>query len=409
MVDWLERTHAPAHLATPVWPLLRAELERVQNLALLRQLTPAQAASELQSRAQRLLDAQRATGRPLYSAPPAIGEAPAPAAADTTNRLTNPSFEGGSYRVGISSSVASGWSRWFQHRGADDPGYWMPEPEFGVLVGRAGQSHSGQKAQRWFTSWAVHNGGVFQTVSVPPGAWLRFSAYMLGWSSQGDDFAHSEGPHFRWVGIDPDGGTDPFDPRVVWSSAEKTMDKWAQLSVVAQARRDRVTLFVRSLADWATKHNDVLLDDAELVLVAPPSDAAAAAALSAGAVDPSGVDLAAGLASAVDVTTGVAGGTLAGSGAGSHAYFWFDYPGGETLRRIAVQASPDSAPALARVGFRVYGPRWGDVYAMSGLRVGEQPNVVGVLSAGEAGRYLIDLYNYGPAGAVDYQISLLTK
>ena len=46
---------------------------------------------------------------------------------------------------------------------------------------------------------------------------------------------------------------------------------------------------------------------------------------------------------------------------------------------------------------------------MSGLRVGEQPNVVGVLPAGEPGRYLIDLYNYAPAGSVDYRITLLTK
>ncbi|HEY3107822.1 MAG TPA: hypothetical protein VGL23_03670, partial [Chloroflexota bacterium] len=409
LVDWLERTHASAHLPTPVWPLLRDELERVQQLALLRQLTPAQAAGELQSRAQRLLDAQHATGRPLYGAPPAAGEAPAPAAADATNRLRNPSFEGGSYRAGISSSVASDWSRWFQHRGANDPGYWLPEPEFGVLVGRAGQARSGLRSQRWFNSWAVHNGGVFQAVAVPPGAWLRFSAYLLGWSSQQDEFARSEGPHFRWVGIDPDGGTDPFDPRIVWSSAETTMDRWAPASVVAQARRDRVTVFVRSQADWATKHNDVLLDDAELVVVAPPADPAAATALAAGAVDPAVVDLAAGLATAIDVSGGVAGGTLDGSSAGAHAYFWFDYPGGETLRRIAVQASPDSAAALARVGFRVYGPRWGDVYVMSGLRVGEQPNVVGVMAAGEAGRYLIDLYNYAPSGVVDYRINLLTK
>jgi multiple sugar transport system substrate-binding protein len=409
LVDALERTHAPAHLPTPVWPSLRAELERVQHLALVKQLTPAQAAAELQARAQRLLDSQRSTGRTLYGPPPAATEPPAGPAPDATNLLRNPSFEGGSYRAGISSSVASDWSRWFQHRGADDPGYWLPEPEFGVLVGRAGQARRGLRSHRWFNSWAVHNAGVFQTVAVQPGAWLRFSAHLLGWSSQADEFARSEGPHFRWVGIDPDGGTDPFDPRIVWSSAEQTMDRWAPLSVVAQARRDRVTVFVRSQADWATKHNDVLLDDAELVVVAAPTDPAVASALAAGAVDSSAVPDPAAVAAAVDVTNGPASGSLPGSSAGSHAYFAFEYPGGETLRRIAVQASPDAPAALARVGFRVYGPRAGEVYVMSGVRVGEQPNVVGVLAAGEAGRYLIDLYNYGPGGQVDYRVGLLNK
>jgi multiple sugar transport system substrate-binding protein len=407
LVEALESTGALAYPPTPVWPRLRAEMERVQRLALLRQLSPAQAAQELQARTQALLDSNRATGRALYGRPPAAGDAPVPAAADPANRLRNPGFEGGSYRAGLSSSVAADWSRWFQHRGADEPGYWMPEPEFGVLA-KGDQAHGGGLAQRWFTSYAVHNGGVSQTVAVPAGAWLRFSAFLFGWSSQGDAFGKSEGAHFRAVGIDPDGGTDPFDPRIVWSPADATMDRWAQLAVVAQARRDRVTVFVRSQADLAYKHNDVLLDDAALTLVAPPADADAAL-LAAGAVDPTQIDLAAALAGATDVTRGTARGSLAGSAAGAHAYFGFEYPGGEVMRRIAVQASLDTPAGLARFGFRVYGPRWGDVYTMSALRIGAQPNVVAVLPAGEAGRYLIDVHNYNPTGLVDFQISLLTK
>src|SRR5207248_6206956 len=109
--------------------------------------------------------------------------------------------------------------------------------------------------------------------------------FLLSWSSQNDEFARSEGIHRRWVGIDPDGGTDPFDPRVVWSTADATMDRFAQLSVAAQARGDRATVFVRTQPDWATKHNDVLLDDAELVVIAPPSDATAAL-LAAPPLDP---------------------------------------------------------------------------------------------------------------------------
>src|SRR5207237_10122828 len=104
-----------------------------------------------------------------------------------------------------------------------------------------------------------------------PGAWLRFSAFVFSWSSQADQFGRSDGVQRRWVGIDPDGGTDAFDPRIVWSSSEATMDRWASVSVVAQARRDRVTVFVGTQPEFAVKHNDILLDDAELVAVAPPA------------------------------------------------------------------------------------------------------------------------------------------
>jgi len=108
------------------------------------------------------------------------------------------------------------------------------------------------------------------------------------------------------------------------------------------------------------------------------------------------------------VTRAPARGSLAGAPAGSHAYFWFDYPGGESLRRVAVRATPDDPNALARTGFRVYGPRWGEVYAMSTLRPGQRPNVVAVLPAGERGRYLVDLYNYNPTGSVDFELAILT-
>lgn len=401
MVDWLEQTHASAHLPTPSWPMIRDELERVQQLVLQKQLGPAAAAAQLQHRAQSLLDAHRAVGRPLFASPPAA-PAPGGTVSATGNLLRNPSFEAGGYRAGLSSSVASDWSRWFQHRGAEGPGYHLPEPEYGILVGRAGQSRSGVKAMRWFNSWAVHNGGVYQTVDVPAGAWLRFTAHMLGWSSQSDEFAKSGGIHFRQVGVDPDGGTDPFDPRIVWSAADETMDRWTAVSVTAQARGGRVSVFVRSHADWALKHNDSLLDDSELVVLAPPDDAAALLAaplVEPVAVDPSAVGTAALFRDRVS-------GSLGGRAAGAHAYYAFDYPGGEALRRIVARTAPTDPAALARFGFRVYGPRRDDLYVMSIMRPGEAS---GVLPYGEPGRYLIDLYNYNPGGQVDYQLSLLTK
>ena len=72
-------------------------------------------------------------------------------------------------------------------------------------------------------------------------------------------------------------------------------------------------------------------------------------------------------------------------------------------------ATPDDPAALARCGFRVYGPRPAETYVMSGLRVGQGPNVLGVLPVGEAGRYLVDLYNLNPTGRVEYKLSLTRR
>src|SRR6266508_1424455 len=63
------------------------------------------------------------------------------------NLLNNPSFEGGMYHVSMSNFIAEGWSYWYQGRGPDDNrGYWMPEPEFGLIANRPGQMHSGAKS-----------------------------------------------------------------------------------------------------------------------------------------------------------------------------------------------------------------------------------------------------------------------
>jgi hypothetical protein len=97
---------------------------------------------------------------------------------------------------------------------------------------------------------------------------------------------------------------------------------------------------------------------------------------------------------------------LVGSIHGGRARFLFDYPGGDAPYRVNVLARPDDSAALARFGFRVFGPRWDDVYVMSGLRVGDVPNVSGRLVIGERGRYTVELSNFNPTGSVDYAIWL---
>ena len=407
----------PAHVHHPVWPRMRDEISRVEWAMLAKQITPRQGALELQSRLQHMMDDYRSKAKIPAGASSALATTtgPSDAPAITTpaggNLLRNGTFEADGRRTGISSSVANEWSAWFQHRGAVGPGSWLPEPEYGIATKRPGRAHTGDKSQFFLSNWAVHNAGIYQIVAVPPSAWVRFTAWMLGWSSESDQSGTSSGFHHRWIGIDPEGGTDAFSPRIVWSSNERSMDKWAQLSITAQARGTRVSVFVRSQPEAATKHNDVFIDDAEVTVVPAPADPTIAALLASSPADRTSIVSATPIGGAagaqtVELHRGAVRGTLPGLAGGEHAYFNFDYPGGETGYTVNLQATPDNANPLARVGFRVYGPRWNDVYVMSSLRVGGSPNVIGKLPAGERGSYLVDLYNYAPVGQIDYQLWL---
>src|SRR5438093_11809398 len=89
------------------------------------------------------------------------------------NLIFNSSFEEGMYHVSMSNFIANGWSYWYQGRGADDTrGFWMPEPEYGIISDGPGQAHNGNKSQRWVNIWAIHNAGGYQLVKVPTSGWL---------------------------------------------------------------------------------------------------------------------------------------------------------------------------------------------------------------------------------------------
>ncbi|HEY4721040.1 MAG TPA: hypothetical protein VII92_04285, partial [Anaerolineae bacterium] len=161
-------------------------------------------------------------------------------------------------------------------------------PEYRDTKGTAGigpsRIHSGQNSQKYFTFWSVHEAGVMQTVSVPPGSTLRFSAYMQAWSSNkdGNDSDPSSylssgqtSMHMK-VGIDPTGGDNPWSPAIVWSSEHDAYDAFGYYEVRAVAQSDKVTVYTHSMPEQIRKHNDVYVDDAELVAIAGGSPAPAA-------------------------------------------------------------------------------------------------------------------------------------
>ena len=75
--------------------------------------------------------------------------------------------------------------------------------------------------------------------------------------------------HFK-IGIDPTGGGDPFSPAIVWGEENNAYDKWTLLQAEAVAQKSTVPVYVYSYPTYRSQDNNIYLDDASLVVVAPP-------------------------------------------------------------------------------------------------------------------------------------------
>ena len=198
-----------------------------------------------------------------------------------------------------------GWTGWWQQpitdtahadfykypnrcpKGAPETCVVWHNPEYGgtdwIRVGPP-RIHSGKNSLKYFTFWSVHEAGVFQTVEgIKPGTLLRFGAWMHAWSA--DEGPNREQPspyesggqtsmHMK-IGVDPTGGRNPWSSDVVWSPEVDTYDQFGYYQVTAAASSDKVTVFTYSRPEKMLKHNDVYLDDLELVAVSIPGGSAA--------------------------------------------------------------------------------------------------------------------------------------
>jgi LysM repeat protein len=107
-----------------------------------------------------------------------------------------------------------------------------------------------------------------QVAGITPGARLRFSVYMQGWSASDDSgLSHGPSPLNMRVGIDPFGGSNPYSANIIWSAPFDTYDTWGLYQIEAVARAGTVTVFTRSTPTFGVNHNDVYVDDASLVVV----------------------------------------------------------------------------------------------------------------------------------------------
>jgi hypothetical protein len=174
---------------------------------------------------------------------------------------------------GLSSViVADNWFPFYQEQREGDEDWQNRMPEFKPAAPHANRVRNGRNAQQYFNFHGTNDrAGLCQRVYVGDGAVLHFIAWSQVWSSDDDNDALS-GPTFgdvdTMIGIDPYGGSNEHDPRIVWAAPQRIYDLWTRhvLSGVV-AKDDYVTVFLASKSTWAVKHNDVYWDDTCLTAV----------------------------------------------------------------------------------------------------------------------------------------------
>jgi len=225
----------------------------------------------------------------------ALLPAPAARAEDTlspaaqaigTNLLVNPGFEGIGKPVdnslpnpdnwtrdtfkGVPYSeifTPEGWVTWWQEGEYKRPECKVipNEPPFNSEPVRI---YQGYYSGMCFTFFGKQNAGYFQVVrDLPPGSIVEGSFYAHAWSCGEDDPPLSCGDPYAFsfqVGIDPNGGTDPFSPNIVWSAPYYHYDTFGLVGPVQATvgPSGAVTFFTRALGKWPLKHNDAYVDNA---------------------------------------------------------------------------------------------------------------------------------------------------
>ncbi len=186
-----------------------------------------------------------------------------------TNLLDNGDFEGDFVALDGADprNVAESWSPWHVAASDSSPSFANYNPNYDEESDRIRLDQEG-KAQKYFTLFATHQGGIYQEVdSLTSGTTYRFSIYAYVWSSSFEDTEVSEDPGdvVIRVGIDPDGGTDGTSEDIIWSTAATFFyDAYRQYAVIATATSSSITVFVESTVGEPRANNYIYLDDAVL-------------------------------------------------------------------------------------------------------------------------------------------------
>jgi PKD repeat protein len=122
--------------------------------------------------------------------------------------------------------------------------------------------HSGQRSQR-IRLEQPFRAGIYQQIGANPGWDYQVTAwYTL--------YEQSEGT--AWLGIDPEGGTDPTASQIVWISGQNYFD-WAQMAERVTAKDGgAITVFLEARGQAPAKAEravDICFDDVTLVPIQP--------------------------------------------------------------------------------------------------------------------------------------------
>ena len=197
---------------------------------------------------------------------------------------------------------APDWTFWFKHI----PGQFdQPEAGDAWKIPDPLRVYSYDKSYMWFTFHRGHLCGISQLVQAAIGAEYSFTCAAQVWSNHlieeyekcyedprcsvgvgkehyynlledtpplsGDPWNDGIRNIVLRVGIDPYGGLNPFSDTVVWGPRAVSYNAYHMLPEArAVAKSEVITVFIKSQARWAFRHNNVYVDGARLTITKQP-------------------------------------------------------------------------------------------------------------------------------------------
>lgn len=171
--------------------------------------------------------------------------------------LLNPDFESGFHQpTGEGElTVGTGWyPDW--NRAMRRP-EWVPH-RTSELESPVPIQVAGGWSQKMFVTYGKMDGWIRQDIDVEPDAWYKITAwvYMRSEDNSGDVSA--------FICVNPWGDWNALDRTTVCGKEVTKYDQWVQVEVIAPSFGDRISIFLRGVAKWAMRWNDVYWDMVEV-------------------------------------------------------------------------------------------------------------------------------------------------
>lgn len=186
--------------------------------------------------------------------------------AQEPNALQDPGLDGDYTNRGRSDlNIPANWGFWYTEapRSAD----WMNLVPTAFPHGGPGPDpHGGSKALNFSRGYATFTVAIYQQVAVTSGsnvtasAWAQIKTCDVPANADNCQSNGASGGYVR-VGIDPNGGTNPYDADIVWSPNIAPHDTWQQATTSATTTGTTATVFVFASQNFPSQLNRVYLDD----------------------------------------------------------------------------------------------------------------------------------------------------